>query len=387
MTNKPEIESPRAEIDRIDREMLRLLNERARIALTVGAKKTSIETSLCDPVREREVLEQICQDNPGPLDDTSIKNIFQRVIDESLHLQQKTYQKPSQHTEARNLPAGQLTDSSRIAFLGERGSFSEEAALKIVHDKNRAVSSPTFEELFGAIAVGKADLILAPVENSLIGSVRRCVGLLLSSSLYIIAEVVLPVSHYLIAAPGASFETIRTIESHPAALEQCERFFREHPDLKRIAGHDTASSVRRVVESGDPTRAAIGSRRTAEIYGGRILREHVEDHAENYTRFVLLARDPAAEGNGNKVSLVLRLINRPGSLHGALRPFVRRGIDLVKIESLPIRDAPGEFYFYLEFRAPENAGEIRGSLDEIRELTEEIRYLGRYSTIKLDDEN
>jgi prephenate dehydratase/chorismate mutase len=376
------INDPRAEIDAIDSELIRLLNKRAEIALRVGAAKTSVDISLCDPNRENEVLTRMRGENSGPLDETSIANIFQRIIDESLHLQQKTYHLPTDGRAAES-DAGSLAGNKRVAVLGERGTFSEEAAFGILGDDCKTVSFPTFDDLFGAIDTGAADLILVPLENSLIGSVHPCYELLLKSSLNIVAEVILPVSHFLIACREATLDTIETVESHPAALAQCERFFSAHPDLRRVSGDDTAGSVRRAVESGDISRAGIGSRRTAEIYGGRILREHLEDHAGNYTRFGLLSRDPDDGGLGSKISLVVRLRHESGALHSALRPFVRRGIDLLKIESRPIKDAPGQFNFYLDLQASPNEGELRGALDDIRELAEEVRYLGRYSTIYL----
>lgn len=377
------LNNPRAEIDAIDGEILRLLNERARIAIRVGATKKSAEASLVDARRESEVLSRLKRDNSGPFDDLSIANIFQRIIDESLHLQQRTYNTKSDRPVDDDGSMPRLAGQARVAFLGERGTFSEEAALGILGEECETVSFPTFEELFTAIDTGRADFILTPLENSLIGSVHRCVDLLLQSSLHIVAEIILPVSHYLIACPEATLETICSVESHPAALAQCTRFFAAHPDIKRVAADDTAGSVRRAVESGDVTRSAIGGKRTAEIYGGKILREHVEDNAENYTRFALLAAKADESGLGAKISLVVRLKNQPGSLHAALRPFVRRGIDLLKIESLPIRDSLAQFNFYLDLQAPPNEGELRGALEDIYELAEDVRYLGRYSTIKL----
>jgi chorismate mutase / prephenate dehydratase len=376
------INNPRAEIDAIDSELLRLLNRRAEIALQVGAAKTSVDTSLCDPTREREVLSRLSGENPGPFDDKSIENIFQRVIDESLQLQQKTYHKPFTENGASPKTAI-VAGKSRVAFLGERGTFSEEAALRILGEDCVTVSFPTFEDLFKAIEVGKADYILTPLENSLVGSVHRCYDLLLKSSLNIVAEVILPVSHFLVACPDATFETIQTVESHPAALAQCERFFAAYPYLTRVAADDTAGSVKRAVESGDVTRAGIGGKRTADIYGGKILREHIEDHAENYTRFALLSPTADESHTTGKISLVVRLRHQPGALHNALRAFVRRGIDLLKIESRPIKDSPSEFYFYLDLRSPASESELRGALDEIREQASEVRYLGRYPTVTL----
>ena len=381
------INNPRGEIDAIDRELLRLLNKRAEIALRVGAAKAAGETPLCDPNREKEVLSRLREENNGPLDERSIDNIFQRIIDESLQLQQKTFQRPAENIGPTDPEIKRFTGKSRVAFLGDRGTFSEEAALGILGDDCQTVSFPTFEDLFTAIDVGKADLILAPLENSLIGSVHRCVDLLLDSSLTIIADVILPVSHYLIACQEATMDTIATVESHPAALAQCRRFFAAYPHLESVPADDTAGSVRRAVESGDVTQAGIGSKRTAEIYGGKILREHLEDNTENYTRFALLSLASDIDALGSKISLVLRLKNQPGALHNALRPFVRRGIDLLKIESLPIRNMMGQFNFYLDVRAPAIEGDLLGALDEIREQAEEVRNLGRYSTTILSRTN
>lgn len=381
--NDGSVNNPRAEIDRIDSELLRLLNERAAIALRVGEVKQKADASLCDPKRETEVLSRLTAENPGPFDDRSIENIFQRIIDESLHLQQRAFHEPVREAAAAHEGPSIMPPHSRVAFLGERGTFSHEAVLGILGEDCETVSFPTFDDLFQAIERGAADYILTPLENTLVGSVHRCYDLLLKSNLSIVAEIILPVAHFLIACPEATFETIETVESHPAALAQCERFFAAYPHLKRVAGDDTAGSVKRAVESGDPTRAGIGSRRTAELYGGKILREHIEDHAENFTRFALLSREPDASNRGDKISMVLTLRHQPGSLHNALRSFVRRNIDLLKIESRPIKDSPAEFYFYLDVRPPASESELQGVLDEVREQAADVRYLGRYPTVRL----
>lgn len=379
--SEAKINNPRQEIDRIDGEILRLLNERATIALKVGAAKANVDVSMVDPKREAEVLARLSAENKGPFDEQSITNIFQRIIDESLHLQQKTYRQPAEsEAETRNEIAV-AEGKPRVAFQGEHGSFSEAAILQILGENCETVPCQTFDDLYKSIEENRADYILSPLENSLVGSIHRCYDLLLNSSLHIIAETVLPVSHFLIASPSATLETIKTVESHPAALAQCERFFAAHPDLKGITADDTAGSVKAVVESGDATRGAIGGKRTAEIYGGKILREHIEDHAENYTRFGLLSAKSDETEKGTKISLVIRLNNKPGALHSALRPFVRRGIDLLKIESRPIKHQPSQINFYLDLQAPAIESELRGALEEIREQAEEVRFLGRYSRV------
>lgn len=269
---------------------------------------------------------------------------------------------------------------ARVAFQGERGAFSEEAAVKLLGEGATLVPRPTFESLFAAVGDGAADLALAPVENTLAGSVHRVYDLLLDSPLHITAEVVIPIRHFLIGPPGSTAEEIKTVESHPVALAQCERFFASRPDIRRVAADDTAGSVAAVLRRGDPAGAAVAGRRAAEIYGGHILREGLEDHRENYTRFVLLAPEPSDENAADKLSLVVRLAHRPGALHHALEPFARRGIDLLKIESRPLRGQPWEYHFYLDLRAPPRDPELTAALDELRERAASVRVLGHYAS-------
>ena len=266
----------------------------------------------------------------------------------------------------------------RIAFQGERGAFSEEAAVELLGEHIQLVSRPTFESLFAAIDEQVADYLLAPVENSLAGSVHRAYDLLLESSLHISAEVIIPIRHFLIGCSGSSLENIKTVESHPVALAQCERFFAGHPQFQRIATEDTAGSVALVVKQGDRTRAAIAGLRAANLYGGIVLREHLEDHVENYTRFVLLTPATSTSPNANKLSLVFKLPHKGGALYQALEPFARRGIDLVKIESRPIKGRPWEYHFYLDLHASTNDAEVIEALAELDERAMEVRVLGCY---------
>ena len=268
----------------------------------------------------------------------------------------------------------------RVAFQGERGAFSEEAAVKLLGEHVTLVPRPTFESLFAATEEGAADLALAPVENTLAGSVHRVYDLLLASPLHITAEVVIPIRHFLIGLPGSKAEEVKTVESHPVALAQCERFFASRPDIRRVAADDTAGSVAAVLRRGDSTCAAVAGRRAAEIYGGQILREGLEDHRENYTRFVLLSPEPSDGRDADKLSLVLKLAHSPGALHHALEPFARRRIDLLKIESRPLHGQPWEYHFYLDLRAPPRDTELAAALEELRERAASVRVLGHYAS-------
>ena len=177
----------------------------------------------------------------------------------------------------------------RVAFQGERGAFSEEAALKLLGPEIELVPQRTFAELYESVEKGEADYVLAPVANSIAGPVHASLELLQRSPLRTLDEVEIQIEQHLIGCPDATLTNIATVQSHPVALAQCKRFFAEHPRLKPIDADDTAGSVAEIVRRGDATRAAIAGRRAAEIYGAQIIRESIQDRPENFTRFVLLA--------------------------------------------------------------------------------------------------
>jgi len=268
--------------------------------------------------------------------------------------------------------------NSRVAFQGERGAFSEEAAVKLLGEGIVPVPQATFDATFAAVDRGLADFVLSPIENSLAGSVHRAFDLLVESGLSIIGEVVIPISLNLIALPGATMEQIASVESHPVALAQCERFFRAHPGLRRTAVEDTAGSVREIVRAGDPARAAIAGRRAAEIYGGNILMEHLEDDAENYTRFLLLSASPNGTAPADKLSLAFQLPHLPGSLHRALEVFARRNINLMKIESRPVHGRPWEYRFYIDLQASSSDPEVAAAIAELGNYAVNLKILGSY---------
>jgi prephenate dehydratase len=270
----------------------------------------------------------------------------------------------------------------RVAFQGEEGAFSEAAAVQLLGGKIITVPRPTFDATFRAIADGAADALLVPVENSLAGSVVRVYDLLLESDLTIIAETILPIEMNLIACPGASIADIRSISSHPMALAQCERFFSQHPRIKRLPAEDTAGSVRETLARGDKTHAAIAGKYAADRYRGVIIAEKIQDNAENFTRFVLLQPaqqiENAHSSQARKMSIAMRLAHRPGSLLSSLEPFARNGVNLLKIESRPIHGRPWEYQFFVDVEA-ETVARLEQALQELRAAAHEVRVLGLYA--------
>ena len=182
-----------------------------------------------------------------------------------------------------------LKQKPRVAFQGERGAFSEEAALKLLGQEIELVPQRTFAALFDSLKTGAADYLVAPVENSIAGIVEPSVSRIRASTLVILNELELQIDQHLIACPGTSFDAIETVHSHPMALAQCTRFFERHPQIKPIVADDTAGSVAEVIKQKDHKAAAIAGRHAAEIYGGEIILENIQDQPKNHTRFVLLS--------------------------------------------------------------------------------------------------
>ena len=269
-----------------------------------------------------------------------------------------------------------------VAFQGEPGAFSEAAAIQLLGERITTVPRATFDAAFRAIEERSADALIAPVENTLAGSVVRVYDLLLQSPLTIVAETILPIEHHLIGCPGATLQGLRSVASHPMALAQCERFFSSHPELKRAPAEDTAGSVREALARGDKSGAVIAGRRAADLYRGVILAEDIQDNAENFTRFVLLVpeKDAAAwlSAEARKISLAMRLAHRPGALLASLEPFAKHSVNLLKIESRPIHGRPWEYQFFIDVEAADVA-RLDQALTEVRKATSELRVLGRYA--------
>jgi prephenate dehydratase len=218
------------------------------------------------------------------------------------------------------------------------------------------------------------------MENTLAGSVHRSFDLLVESGLHIIGEVVIPISHSLIGLPSANLANLVSVESHPVALAQCEQFFIAHPNLQRIATQDTAGSVREIMQAGDIRRAALASARAAELYGAKILQNHVEDDRENYTRFFLLSSSSEVPEDADKISLVFQLPHIPGALQQALTPFAQRTINLMKIESRPVRGKHWQYRFYIDLQASARGAATVAALKQLGVFAVELKVLGSYKS-------
>jgi prephenate dehydratase len=266
-----------------------------------------------------------------------------------------------------------------VAIQGEAGSFSHAAAQEALGPDVRLVPCPTFDELFRAVTTGRATRGVVPIENSLAGSVYEAYDALGGHALHVVGETQVRVRHCLVVRPGAGLSDLRRVASHPVALAQCRRFFTDHPAVAPVPAYDTAGSVRDLISGGLEADGAIGSALAAQLYGGEILLEGIEDHAENYTRFLVVAQQPGPLGGASKTSLVFHLPNVPGSLYRAMGVFANRSLDLTKIESRPLPGRPWEYAFYLDVLGdPRAGGAVADALAELTGLARELRVLGAY---------
>lgn len=264
----------------------------------------------------------------------------------------------------------------KVSFQGEPGAYSEQAIFDYFGDVE-TIPCESFDVMFDSVVSGKSDLALAPIENSLAGSIHQNYDLLLRHNLHIVGEYFLRVRHCLIAMPGVNKEDIKKAISHPQALGQCAAYLRSH-GITAEQVYDTAGSVKILKESGALDVAAIASRRAAELYGMQILEEGIEDNPENYTRFLAVGCEPIVPTDEAKTSIVFTLKNQPGALFKALSVFALRDIDLTKIESRPLQGKPWEYLFYIDFIGSTNDEVSKRALDHLGEYAVTLRVLGSY---------
>ena len=270
-----------------------------------------------------------------------------------------------------------------VAYQGAPGAFSEDAAVAMLGPEVRLRPCPTLADVFDALGNGGANSAVIPIENTLAGAVPGAADMIAAHAVHIVAEYAAPVAHAVIGAPGAALEHVRRVWSHPMALAQCEQWFRAHPKIAACPAFDTAGAVSDVIGRGAVEDAAIGSRRAAEVYGGIVLEEDVQDEADNFTRFVLIepGRQMRRHKPGWKTSLVCVLPNEPGALVRALQTFSKRDLNLTRIESRPIREAPFEYRFHIDVGPSEDPRKTAAAISELRGCSRAVRVLGVYPAI------
>ncbi|MCD6116650.1 prephenate dehydratase [bacterium] len=266
-----------------------------------------------------------------------------------------------------------------VSFQGERGAFSEEAALKFWEKTESLSTQPkkSFSDVFSSVSDGESDFGILPIENSLTGSIHQNMDLFLKHDLFITGEYILRIEHHLMACKSNSIHEIREIMSHPQGLMQCSEYFESLDNVELRAVYDTAGSAKLVAEKKKPELAAVASIQAAEEYGLKILKKNVENNRLNYTRFVIISKKQNT-AQGSKTSIIFSAKDVPGALFKCLAVFSFRDINLLKIESRPIVGKPWNYLFYLDFEGDINDKKSRNALQHLEELTEFIKFLGSY---------
>lgn len=344
----------RKAIDEIDRRLVALLSERARLAQEVGRLKDAADAPVYRPEREAEVLRNVAALNPGPLQEPALASIFREVMSACRALERRI----------------------QVAFLGPAGTFSEMALLRQFGSSVEAVPCPSIDEVFRTVEAGGADFAIAPVENSTEGSITRTLDLLLATPLSIVAEVSLPVAHHLLTASG-SMQGVQRIAAHAQALAQCVNWLNQHcPSIERQAVASNGEAAR--LASADPTVAAIAGESAASRYGLVPVASHIQDDPANRTRFVALGRHGAPPSGRDKTSLILAVAHKAGAVHHMLAPLARNGVSMTRFESRPAKTGAWEYYFYVDIEGHEQDRRVAVALEQLRGECAFYKSLGSY---------
>ncbi len=341
-------------IDEIDRKILSLLNERARLVIEIGRIKTREKRDYYSPEREREIYERLVSLNTGPIPNSAIKNIFREIMSASLSLE-----KPL-----------------KIAFLGPYATFTHEAAMRHFGLSGEFIPKDEIADVFDEVEKGKADFGVVPVENTTEGAVDHTLDMFITSNLRICAEIMLEISLALMNRTG-KLGDIRKVSSNSHAIAQCSRWLKKH--LPGVAVVDTASTALAAQKAAqDPSIGAIASEAAATTYDLKIVERKIEDHQDNFTRFLVIGRKGAAKTGSDKTSLLFAIKDAPGALYRILRPFAQRNINLTKIESRPMKTKAWEYVFFLDMEGHITDKRIKQAIEKLEEQCSFIKILGSY---------
>jgi chorismate mutase/prephenate dehydratase len=342
----------RRRIDEIDRQLVELLNERARVSQQVGRLKAANGSAVFAPAREAEVLEQVQRANSGPLPNAALRSIWIEIMSASSALQRPV----------------------RVAYLGPPGTFSHEAALKRFGRSAELVPAPTIPDVFQMRERGEVDYGIVPVENTTDGGVAFALDTFVESPLVACAEVELPIRMNLVS-PG-TLDTIKRVYCQRVAYAQCRVWLSQHLPKAEVVEVD--STARAVELATAPDVAGIGPEPAAELYGRPILVRNIQDNTNNRTRFLVIGDHVAAPTGRDKTAIVFAVRHRPGALHEALRILAEAGLNLTFIESRPSRQQPWEYVMFVDFQAHQDDPHAARALEQLREQAVFVKVLGSW---------
>ena len=342
----------REQIDALDDELLKLVNQRAALAQQIGHLKE--DGTVLRPEREAQVLKRLQGKNNGPLSNDAVAQLFIELM-----------------SQCRALEAPMT-----VAYLGPQGTFTEAAALKKFGSAIQGLSCTTIDDVFRAVEAGTVNYGVVPVENSTEGAVGRTLDLLLQSTLQICGESKLPI-HQCLLARHCELRAIKTVYSHPQSLGQCQGWLNVHlAHAQRIPATSNAEAARLAAEN--PDSAAISGIQAAAHFGLSICQENIEDDANNTTRFLMLGKQQVAASGNDKTSLVLSAANRPGAVHDLLVPLAKHGVSMTKLESRPARSNLWEYVFYMDIEGHQTDAKVAAALSELKQVASFVKVLGSY---------
>lgn len=385
-----DLQQCRAEIDRLDRQIVALFEERMAVCREVGAYKVAHHLPVLDEERERQVL----QAKAELLQDAGLRPqviaLFETIMAGSRSLQRRmvTETDPAKAGDLEAYQAmrhwsGQPLTEQRVLYQGQPGAYCEEAAMGFFGDDCQRMNLKTWDGVFRGVKEGFGDFGVVPIENSSTGSINDVFDLLGQFGCYIVGEQIVPVRHCLVALPDASMDTITDVYSHAQGFAQCRPFLGEHPKWEHHEMVNTAVAAKFVAESGDSTKAAIASRRAAELYGLQILQSAINENARNYTRFLIVAAEPRFPEDANKISVRFIIPHREGSLCRILQIFAQAGLNLEKLESRPVPESRWEYSFYADFTGNIRREEMDRGIRELIDAASSFRVLGNYKAAQL----
>jgi chorismate mutase / prephenate dehydratase len=348
----------REQIDAIDRQLLSLLNQRARVAEQVGEIKRAEGTPFFRPDRVAQVLDKITAANPGPLLNQHVSAIWREIMSACLALEAP----------------------QRVAVLGPVGTFCEQAAIDFFGSAANLIYCANFDEVFHATAAGTAQFGVVGLENSTEGAVARTLDLFLRSPVHVVGEVSLLVRHNLLRQSN-SLEGVEVVMAHPQALAQCAGWLSQHlPNAERRAVSSNAEGAR--LAATNPAWAGIAGERAAAQFHLHIVSHAIQDEAYNRTRFAIIClpqtlATPPASGR-DCTSLVVSVPNRPGAVHDLLMPLKKHGVSMTRFGSRPAKSGQWEYYFYIDLQGHVSEPAVSAALGELRELCAFFKVIGSY---------
>jgi len=342
-------------IDKIDRELLVLLQERMGLAL----RSKKFQEAVSDSEHEADMLERMERMNLDLVKRSFSRQLLKTIIDESKRLQDE--------------------DRRLVAFQGEHGAYGDVAARRLV-PAGAYIPCLEFVDVFRGVEKGYLDLGVVPVENSLEGAVTQVNDLLTTTDLNVIGEVKVDVRHCLLATEATDYREIRVVYSHPQALAQCRDFLMRNK-LEPRPYYDTAGAAKMLARENPKAAAAIASGLCAELYDLDIIKEGIEDGPANSTRFLLLAREPYTDG-GDKTSVIFAVAHEAGQLYGVLKLFADANINLTRIASMPLRSDPGNYSFFLDFEGSEKDSNVAEVMEKMQSMAISLKNLGSYPADK-----